>query len=102
MSAGYDIGLSESTSTAQNAQMTAPTIINFGDKANVDGGWYGQTNEQTPVAVASKGPASAGVESGGGGLGALGSNKNMLLYGAIAIAGVVAVVLIVKASKKKS
>lgn len=99
MSAGYDISASRSESTAQSGQLAAPTIINF--KGWVDGGMMSQENDQTPTSVAAR---NAGDTSGAteGNSGSVANKPNWLLIGGIALAGIVAVVLVVKLTKKGS
>lgn len=91
MGAGYDISASASNASAQTAEATAPTIINFGDKSSVDGGWYSQTSSQNPTAVAARtaGNTADGASSSTGGGIPVAGNK-LLLYGGIALAVVAA------------
>lgn len=70
--AGYDV--SNSRAEAQSLGLTAasPTVFNFGDKANVTGGWYDQDASPTASASAarnlgenSQGPAGLPALIGG-------------------------------------
>jgi hypothetical protein len=63
--AGYDISPSHANAASLAANQAAGTIINFGDRAQVDGGRYDLGARATASASAAKQGASAAAETYG-------------------------------------
>lgn len=90
----YEISPAHSAASAQAANQSAGTVINFGAAANVHGGQVDQTSRATATATASRGPASSNVaveDTAAPGM----SQPNWILIGTIAGAALLITTVII-------